>query len=720
MLGSIDLGSGRSRYVFGSASGPQRGLLTGSLTLSDVRRFAPPPMDEICGVQSPGDLSLSEGSVAGADFGGPRLLTIAADSDFDFFELFGDLDSAAAYATALYGAVSDLYLRDVGVRLELTFLRLWDQPEDLFNEPDPLIPFRDHWDETMQKVDRDAAQLLTGRRDLPYGGVAWVQAVCGPLAYSVAGYLLGSFDDPASPGSGNWDLIVSAHELGHNCGTFHTHDYGIDACAFGVAQRGTVMSYCHTTSGGVSNIDFRFHTQIQDVVESFLASQGCLIVDCNENGIADAFEFGLGMSTDRNGNGVPDECEDCNGNGVLDSSDIESGRSADVNGNGIPDDCEPDCNGNGVPDSVDLAFGGSEDLYGNGIPDECEEDCNDNGIADINEIQGQMNLDVDRNGVLDACQDCNGNGIDDLTELGGGLNLWVAGSDRPSIVEFHARSGAPVRTSDDGAIGDIQDLIIGPDGLVYVSSAATNAVASFDPDSGAYLGEFVPAGSGGLNEPAGLLFRPGGSLLVASRGTDSILEFDGATGAFLGAAVAADSGGLGAPFGLSFDLDGNLLVTTGDDRVLRFDSRTGAPLGEVVASGAGGLTLPRGLLVLPDGDLLVASSGSDAVLRYDGEDGSFLGRFDRGGLSSGFWALAEPWHLRLSVDGSLVFVSSHLGNAAIHSYDRETGLFMRTFYVLDQDIASPTGFDIRPPSSIDCNQNLLPDDCDIARNRARR
>ncbi len=50
---------------------------------------------------------------------------------------------------------------------------------------------------------------------------------------------------------------------------------------------------------------------------------------------------------------------DCNNNGIPDSCDIASGFSQD-------------CNNNGVPDSCDIASGLSQDCNNNGVPDECD------------------------------------------------------------------------------------------------------------------------------------------------------------------------------------------------------------------------------------------------------------------------------------------------------------------------------------------------------------
>ena len=68
---------------------------------------------------------------------------------------------------------------------------------------------------------------------------------------------------------------------------------------------------------------------------------------------------------------------DCNANGICDSDEIAQGTAADCNSNGVIDACDiasgiaKDCNSNGRPDSCDLAAGTSTDLDGNGRLDEC-------------------------------------------------------------------------------------------------------------------------------------------------------------------------------------------------------------------------------------------------------------------------------------------------------------------------------------------------------------
>lgn len=665
---------------------------------------------------------------------GLRQLEVAVETDYEFFQLFNDLDAASAYVVAAYAAVSEVYVRDTGARIDLSFVRLWDDPADLFNEPDPLGSFQSHWEANMGAVQRDVAQFFTGRRNLPYGGVAFLGGLCGSQGYSVAGYILGFFDDPTSPSVVNRDITVSAHELGHSSGSPHTHSLGIDTCddENSTAQRGTIMSYCgQTFTGGASNTDLRFHTGTQTIMEDLFANSACLVADCNQNANDDALDIALGASADVNMNSIPDECEDCNSNGVLDDADISGGTSNDLNMNGIPDECEADCNTNSIPDDIDISQGTSDDLYGNGIPDECEADCNSNSMPDYDEIQADMSLDLNRNAMLDACEDCDRDTVPDLEALDHANNVWLASIDHTRVREYLAKVGPLTSVSDDAGIAEGQDLLITADRRILVSSRLDHRVVEIAMD-GTITGDLVASGTGGLSEPAGMALTTDGRLLVASRGTHSVLAYNSTTGAFLGEMVAASTGGLTAPFGLAFRPGdgGNLLVTSSDNRVLEFNSLNGNLIGEVVSvADNGGLIDPHGLLVLPSGNLLVASYGSNQVLEFDGSTGAFVRQFNQGGTATRL-TLDQPWGLRLGPDGG-VYVSRahdhedrrpeplHLTNARIYHFDATTGFLLRAYVLgVNSGVEHPTGFDFVPGDTIDCNLNLIPDSCDISNGTA--
>ena len=86
------------------------------------------------------------------------------------------------------------------------------------------------------------------------------------------------------------------------------------------------------------------------------------MVDCNANGIHDAFDIRDGVARDCDESGIPDSCEyanpneDCNNNGTPDLCDIQSGSSADLNANHVPDECEceGDVDGDGTVNVDDI------------------------------------------------------------------------------------------------------------------------------------------------------------------------------------------------------------------------------------------------------------------------------------------------------------------------------------------------------------------------------
>jgi len=708
VIGQFDLGvgtEGATQFALGSADPGRRGLVSGDLAITELGGFGAPPLVEPCGLIGHA-AERPQGAIAGFSAAQRRLLEVAVDTDHEFFTLFGNADDAGDYIVALFGAVSTIYEREFDIAVTLTFVRLWDTADDLFNENNPLGPFVAHWNEFMVDVPRDLAALLTGRRNLPYGGVAYLSAACGDFGYSVNGYLNGSFTSAEGPDRGNWDLIVVAHEIGHNCGTLHTHDYDLDQCASGEVRRAGIMSYCHTVSGGVSNVDMRFETLLRNIVKDFIGASECVAIDCDGNGIDDATDILQGTLLDSNEDGIPDLCQDCDDDGVLDPLAIGMGQVADVDSDGVPDGCQPDCNGNGIPDSLDIALESSADLYGDGVPDECEVDCNRNGISDRVEINLDMTLDVDRNTEIDACQDCDGDSTPDLAQLEHGLNIWVSGAGG-ALREFHARSGAPTGPAVVLA-GEINDVLRLPDGRLVASMPASNSVVTLDAATGATLGTFATSG---LASPTGLLLTPTGTLLITSAGNSRVVEVNAATGASI---RILSAGSAVAPFGLALTNAGVLLITSADNTIRRFDYATGASLGTLVSAGSQGLANPRGLLLLPDGSLLVASNGSNALLRYDASTGAALGRWDFGGVTNGFWGLRQPWALRLAADGMRVLASSRNGSAAVHSYSRATGQFLRSYYVLSADIPLAGAFVELPPSPEDCNLNGRLDACDIA------
>ncbi len=234
---------------------------------------------------APGAASPTDGGIA---FVEPcRQGRVAVETDSEFLALFGGNEaSAAGYVGTMFAALADIYSRDVNFRPGLAFLRLWATTADPWYSTSTgatLNEFRDYWYFGMAMVERDSAAFLSGRG--LGGGVAWLNSGCGEYAYSVSANLGGSFPYPLVDNSvSNWDIMVVAHELGHNYGAPHTHSYSPPADGCGSSPQdctaadeniGTIMSYCHTCSGGMSNIQLRFHSQSITSIGLYLHTTYC-------------------------------------------------------------------------------------------------------------------------------------------------------------------------------------------------------------------------------------------------------------------------------------------------------------------------------------------------------------------------------------------------------------------------------------------------------------
>ncbi len=219
-----------------------------------------------------------------------RQVRIAYETDYEFLQLFGgNTDAATGYVATIAAALTSIYTRDVNARLSVRYLRLWSTTADPWNATSTgaeLDEFSAHWQVNMTSVARELAHFLSGRG--LGGGVAYLPGLCNSGAgYGVSANLGGYFPTPLIDNNGsNWDIYVVAHELGHNFGAPHTHNYAppLDGCGSSpqdctAADQdiGTIMSYCHLCNGGVSNVKLQFHAGNIASIETRFAQMGCVL-----------------------------------------------------------------------------------------------------------------------------------------------------------------------------------------------------------------------------------------------------------------------------------------------------------------------------------------------------------------------------------------------------------------------------------------------------------
>lgn len=245
---------------------------------------------------------------------------------------------------------------------------------------------------------------------------------------------------------------------------------------------------------------------------------------------------------------------------------------------------------------------------------------------------------------------------------------FVSGYDSDAIHVFETATGRSLGTVT--PVPGAQSIVVAPDGALVACAEKIDQVLRIDPASLTVLGALVADDpgtpldeAGGLDGPTGAVFGPDGNLYVASFETDEVLRFEGTSGAFLGVFVTAGSGGLNGPdAGLAFGPDGDLYVPSFyTHQVLRYDGATGVPLGAFASSSPGNLFQPRAI-VFRGTEAFVASSLNNRVLRYD-LAGNFLGRFCNGNRPYGIAFHPD--------DGDLYMVS--LGLNLVRRHDGQSG-----------------------------------------------
>jgi sugar lactone lactonase YvrE len=203
-----------------------------------------------------------------------------------------------------------------------------------------------------------------------------------------------------------------------------------------------------------------------------------------------------------------------------------------------------------------------------------------------------------------------------------------------------------------------------------VSGYVSDNVVRYNALTGAFMDEFVPASSGGLNAPEGLAIGPDGNLYVASANTHSIKRYDGGTGAYMG--DFATDNGLNYPRGIAFGPDGNLYVSSSNDKVLRFNGTTGAFIDEFVPYGTPNLTDPQDLVFRGDGNLYISNGWTASVIRCNAGTGAYIDTFVQGPQFA-----FVPQGMAFGADSNLYVADSE--GSAVWRYDGVTGNLIDAF-----------------------------------------
>lgn len=194
--------------------------------------------------------------------------------------------------------------------------------------------------------------------------------------------------------------------------------------------------------------------------------------------------------------------------------------------------------------------------------------------------------------------------------------LLVPDSTNDRIMAFDATTGALVDAdfipSDSTNLSTPKSAIYKSDGLGFlVVDQIDDAVQEYDLD-GSYLGIFAPAGGVDntiMDNCRSVDYHPTtGRLLVsvsAGANADAIAEFDQGTGAYLGNFIANGAGGMDSPWDILFNATEAFVPAGDSDAVHRYDATTGAYIGDLISLDS----LPEQIAWASNGNMLIAEWG---------------------------------------------------------------------------------------------------------------
>ncbi len=216
---------------------------------------------------------------------------VAIESDYETYVFFGNnSELATAYLLSVFAAVSQIFKREVGIKLQVSYLRVWTTPNDPYSSDiyhwSLMSEFINYWDANMQGIDRHIALFFSKRFPAGSGtgsGLGMVAgSLCNKSTYSFVNRgWEGDYDIDAGV------IYLTAHEIGHNFHSPHTHDCvwpagpdnslgPIDSCSsnctdiIAYSPAGTIMSYC-----GV-DLNMTFHPLTRSLIRVTAENALCI------------------------------------------------------------------------------------------------------------------------------------------------------------------------------------------------------------------------------------------------------------------------------------------------------------------------------------------------------------------------------------------------------------------------------------------------------------
>ena len=288
-------------------------LLYDAEIVADLRKDAGSCMTDESSITipTPEDLYKTLGKVESVKGTNLLELQVIVEATSSFFNGPGRKDSirTAEFMIGLMNGVNTIYRKELNVNIIIPRLQIWTATtQDPYvsngNAPALLDEVQNRWGK-LTTIKRDIVHCLDA---VPTTGGLFVLGIANGIgnicsgsisdAYSVSGIFkngLAKIEDYMG------DIVTIAHELGHNIGSYHTHNCqfwpprGLDSCmTSGSAYRsrsnysqeacfknlpmvnpGSIMSYCHLTNPSRS-VAFTFLPRVATYLRNYMESRSCI------------------------------------------------------------------------------------------------------------------------------------------------------------------------------------------------------------------------------------------------------------------------------------------------------------------------------------------------------------------------------------------------------------------------------------------------------------
>lgn len=199
-----------------------------------------------------------------------KMLDIYIEADYKTYQSRNsNVTNVQNFVTGFFNVVATIYQNE-GLNIQISELYVWNIPDNI-DQTTSNAGLEGFGHMRQDNFNGDLAHFIsTG--NFGNGGLAWLDVLCSSYNASWNAYGRFAYSNISNSYSNlpsySWTVMVFSHEMGHNIGSPHTHSCGwqlsqnvtgpIDTCyqpeggCYNGPDRpriGTVMSYCHLSSG---------------------------------------------------------------------------------------------------------------------------------------------------------------------------------------------------------------------------------------------------------------------------------------------------------------------------------------------------------------------------------------------------------------------------------------------------------------------------------------